>query len=128
MPAIVVTRSPAVSRVLSGAYTGPYGAPLVAPAVRYRIEFITTGPGVLLGSIDGYTAVKGTPNAPLRARVRLIRERDGRLVRETFSYPTTGYYLFSGLPAQESYTVLTYHPAQEYRAVAADGLIPEVSS
>lgn len=114
------------ARVLGNAYTGPYGhavmlAAPVSPAVDYRPGFLGSKTGVVYGA----TEVHGTPNAPLRARVRLIRERDGLQVRETWSHPSTGAWRFERVDMQEVYTVLTYHPARDHRAVVADGLVPE---
>lgn len=113
-------------RVLGTAYTGPYGhavmlAAPVSPSVDYRHPHPETQTGVVYGT----TEVHGTPNAPLRARVRLMRERDGLPVRETWSHPTTGVWRFERVDMQEVYTVLTYPPARDHRAVVADGLIPE---
>ena len=80
------------------------------------------------GTVYGTTEIKGTPDAPLRARVRLIRERDGLVYRETWSDGATGAYRFDNVDELETYTVLTYHPTRDRRAVVADGIIPEVSA
>lgn len=63
---------------------------------------------------------------PLRRRVRLIREIDGRVIRETWSDAATGAYVFSGIDAQQTYTVVAYDHEHNYRAVIADNLTPEV--
>jgi hypothetical protein len=42
------------------------------------------------GRISGTVKDKGTPNMPVRRRVRLYQDRDGLLVRETWSDATTG--------------------------------------
>jgi len=120
------TLLPSVSVARGGAYTGPYGASKPTPDLVSYGDYQAGAAGAPNGVVDGFTEVKGTPNAPLSCRVRLVRERDGKVVREVFSHPTTGYYSFSGLPSLEIYTVLTYHPTHDYRAVVADNLTPEV--
>ena len=125
---IPVTLTPHPQSVLGGAYTGPYGhavaAPLLAHVGDYRAGLLGKG----VGTVYGTTEIKGTPDTPLRARVRLIRERDGLVYREVWSDGVTGAYRFDGVDELEVYTVLTYHPTRDRRAVAADGIIPEVSA
>ncbi len=78
------------------------------------------------GIISGTVKRKDTPaNIALKRRVRLYRERDGMLVRETWSDPVTGAYTFVGLPRAERYTALAYDYEHNFRAVAADNLAPE---
>ena len=76
------------------------------------------GRGLIAGT------VKTTPDAPTFARVRLIRERDGKVLRETWSDPVTGAYTFDNFDENFTYTVLSYHPQGEFRAVVADGQVP----
>lgn len=81
------------------------------------------GPGVITGTVEE----KGTPaNTPLRRRVVLIEERSRTAIRETWSDADTGAYTFRHIATGMKYTVLTYDHAGNYRAVAADGLTPEV--
>lgn len=123
---VTVTLAPRVAVTRGIAYTGPYGwvAPTREPV--FAGDYLTGLIGDPNGVVDGYTEVKGTPNAPLSCRVRLMRERDGRVIREVFSHPVTGYYAFTGLPNLERYTTVTYHPTRDYRAVVADNQVPEV--
>lgn len=94
----------------------------VSPKRDYRVRSYGSQSGV----VQGTTSTKATPaNTPLRARVRLIRERDGVVVREMWSHPTTGAWRFEGVGMQDVYTALTYHPTRGHRAVVADGLVPE---
>lgn len=65
-------------------------------------------------------------DVPLRRRVRLHRDVDGMLVRETWSDAATGEYLFSDINPALKYTVISYDHAQEYRAEAADNITPDV--
>lgn len=63
---------------------------------------------------------------PLRRRVRLHREVDGLMARETWSDATTGAYRFDGINEAYKYTVITYDHLHDYRAVVADNLTPEL--
>ncbi len=110
------------------AYTGPYGHASEAPAPLHVGDYRPGRLGKGTGTVYGTTEIKGTPDAPLRARVRLIRERDGLVYREVWSDGVTGAYRFDGVDELETYTVLTYHPMRDKRAVVADGIIPEVSA
>lgn len=62
---------------------------------------------------------------PLRRRVRLFRERDGHLVRETWSNANSGAYVFENIDETVRYTVLAYDYERNYRAVVADNIQPE---
>lgn len=61
-------------------------------------------------------------NTPLRRRVRLIRERDGATVGETWSSSLTGSYVFANIDSAEVYTVIAYDHENKHRAVVADNL------
>lgn len=65
-------------------------------------------------------------NTPVRRRVRLIRDRDGLLIRETWSDPATGEYDFQYVDETEKFTVLSYDHTGNFRAVVADRLTPEL--
>ena len=79
------------------------------------------------GSIPGTVKRDADPtDLPLRRRVRLIREIDGRVIRETWSDAATGEYLFTGVSEHETYTVISYDHEHNYRAVVADNITPEV--
>ena len=124
---IPVTLTPHPQRVLGGAYTGPYGHAVAAPLLAHVGDYKTGLLGKGTGTVYGTTAVKGPPNAPLRARVRLIRERDGLMYRETWSDAVTGTWRFDGVDEMEIYTVLTYHPAGDYSPEAAGGRRPDLA-
>jgi len=68
------------------------------------------------------TKDKGSPNIPVSERVRLYRQRDGLLIRETWSAPGTGIYSFDYIDETEVYTVISYDHDGNFRAVIADGL------
>ena len=125
---VPVTFTPSPAHVASSAYTGPYGHASTTPQLQHAGDYKTGLLGKGTGTVYGTTEIKGTPDAPLRARVRLIRERDGLVYREMWSDAITGAYRFDGVDELETYTVLTYHPTRDKRAVVADGIIPEVSA
>ena len=77
------------------------------------------------GRIAGTVKEDGTPDVPVRRRVRLHREQDGLLIREVWSHPTTGAYSFDYIDATKQYTVITYDYEHDYRAVIADNITPE---
>lgn len=98
----------------------PFHLALSRAALARDIEF--SGPGRITGTVEE----KATPNHPLRRRVRLFRDTDGLLVRETWSDSVTGAYEFTGINPAYAYTAIAYDYAHAHRAVAADNLTPEV--
>lgn len=78
------------------------------------------------GRIVGTVSIKGTPNSPVRRRVRLIREIDGICVAEQWSDAVTGAYAFAGFDRTITYTVLAYDGPRVFKATVADGVIPEL--
>lgn len=89
-------------------------------ALRRDIEF--GGRGVITGTVK----VKGTPNVPTKRRVRLLRDRDFLLVRETWSDPVTGAYAFHEIDERYTYSVIADDYEGNFRAVLADRVVPEV--
>lgn len=124
---------------LSGVVTvgaGPaiiYGIPKVISALVH-LSIVSgsvkdTMGGVLgtgRGRITGTVKEKGTPNAPVYRKVRLIRERDGLLIREIWSDPVTGVYDFKFIDELQKFTVISYDHSHAFRAVVADNLVPEL--
>ena len=124
---VPVTLTPGATHVLGGAYTGPYGHTVTTPQTQHAGDYKTGLLGKGTGTVYGFVEVKGTPaNTLLRARVLLLRERDGLVYRQTWSNAVTGAWRFDNVDELEVYTVLTYHPARAHRAEAANGLTPEV--
>lgn len=79
------------------------------------------------GRVVGTVKEKSAPtNTPLHRRVRLFRERDGLLIRETWSNPETGAYAFTDIDETVKYTVVSYDYLLNHRAVVADNLTPEL--
>ena len=80
-----------------------------------------------VGVVYGTVKEKTTPvNTPLRRRVILIDEASRIVIRETWSNNVTGEYSFPGVKLGVPYTVLSYDHTDAYRAVVADGQIPEL--
>lgn len=80
------------------------------------------------GSITATVKEDGTPtDTPVRRKVRLFRDRDGLLVRETWSDATTGAYSFAEINENETYSVVSYDHNDNYRAVIADRITPTVA-
>jgi hypothetical protein len=119
--------APERARIAASAPVPPHST-LSAPRLLTArdIEFAGTGTASAAGTIYGSTAIKGSPNAPVRAKVSLLRARDLMLVQQTWSDPATGAYAFHGLDPFEKYTTLAEYPTGDYRAVAADQLTPDI--
>lgn len=79
----------------------------------------SNGPGTITGTVKR----KALPdNVPLSRKVRLLRERDGKCVRETWSDAATGAYTFTGLDLAQAYTAVAWDHQHTYRATIADNL------
>lgn len=85
-------------------------------------DFEFGGDGIIYGTVKE----DGTPDVPVRRRVRLHREQDGMLVRETFSDATTGAYTFPWIARQCAYYVVAFDHTGTHGAVIRDNAIPEV--
>lgn len=105
----------------SAGASAPYSGPKLLTLQKSR-DYIHGGPGRITGTVEE----KGTPNAPLKRRVRLHRDVDGMLVRETWSDAVTGAYEFTDINPAYTYTAIATDYARNYRAVIADNLLPEV--
>lgn len=112
--------SPAVATVVHGTALGPASADAPSRAERARdAEYGGSG------RIYGTTKAKGSPNnLPTKARVVLLHQRSKLLVRETWSDPDTGDYSFDGLDLRQEFLALAEDAAGNFRAVAAQRLLP----
>lgn len=90
-----------------------------------RIDMIFGGRGVISGTVKEQSL---PVNTPLARRVRLIEERSGYVVAETWSDAVTGNYSFANIDRSLTYTVVSYDHTGLYRAVIADRLTPELMS
>lgn len=107
--------------VASAGAAAPFSGGKVIGVLRTG-DKIHGGAGRIVGTVEE----KGSPNAPLRRKVRLHRDVDGTPVRETWSDAKTGAYMFADINPAYTYTVIAYDYTHNYRAVIADGLAPEV--
>ena len=80
-----------------------------------------------LGTIYGTTKTKGTPNLPTKARVVLLHQRSKLPVRETWSDPVTGAFVFGGIDTSQQFLTLAEDAEGHFRPVAANRLTPEVA-
>lgn len=78
-----------------------------------------------LGRIAGTVKVEGTPDLPVRRRVRLVREIDGLCIAEAWSDAVTGAYEFLGVDPLQTYTILAYDGPRVYVVAAQDAVVPE---
>lgn len=106
-----------------------YGIPAIQEPVYLGVEsgsvkdYVTGVLGQGIGRVRATVKLKNTPaNTPLKRRVRLIRERDGLQVRETWSDPVTGIYDFPYIDELQAWTVVSYDYLHDKRAVIADNL------
>jgi hypothetical protein len=103
-----------------------YGIPQITPPIYLGVETgsvkdYTTGVlGQGIGRVRG--TVKVTPSTPVFRKVRLIREKDGLVIREKWSDPITGAYDFQYVDEVQTYTVISFDHQHNYRAVLADNL------
>lgn len=78
------------------------------------------------GRISGTVKIKGTPNYAVYRKVRLVREIDAICVAEQWSDPVTGVYQFDYYDETKKYTVISYDYENDFRAVIADNLTPDI--
>ena len=110
-----------------------YGTPAYSQAVRLGPEtgairdMITGVLGQGIGRVRGTVKRKDQPaNVPLKRRVRLVRERDGLVLREAWSDAVTGEYDFQYIDELQTWTVIAYDHEHNFRSVIADNLAPEM--
>lgn len=112
-----------VSIDTGASFVRPFVATDVMRHGRGRRDYINTntwagGNGRVKGSVKD----KGSPNVPVQERVRLHRQVDGLLLRETWSAPVTGLYSFDDVDETQAYYVIAFDHDQTFRAVIADNL------
>lgn len=113
---------PATTLILSGGDAGDTKTAYpLEPIVRDMQDFG-------LYRICGTTKLDAKPtDLPVRRRVQLYNQRDGRLIRETWSDPATGAWSFDNIRGGDGtrYFVCTFDYTEQKRAVIADNLLPE---
>lgn len=91
--------------------------------LRARKDYYTTSfAGLLIGRVAGTTKKHGMSDTPVSRKVRLVRERDGLQIAETWSEAATGAYSFDWIDESEAYTVYSLDYLNDFRAVIADNL------
>jgi hypothetical protein len=121
----------ATYRTVTSAPPAPLNITNYAPSGAVAMVAASLLPTFDLEGFGAYQVVgtvkeSSTPaNVPLSRRVRLIKELDGRLLKEMWSNPTTGAYAFTNIRGDLAYTVVTYDHLHNYRAVIADNLTAE---
>lgn len=112
-----------VAVYLSGGASAPAG-PVIQPLAAS--QDLQDGGGYC---IYGTTELDADPtDVPVRRRVQLYDQRDGRLVRETWSDAATGSYRFDHIRGGDGtrYFAVAFDHTGDKRAVVADNLLPEV--
>lgn len=99
-----VPTSPASGRALLST-DGTFTSPARALALPVSVDGDDSG----RNWITGTTRNTGTPETPVRRRVRLHDQRSGRLLRETWSNAATGAYVFPHLRAGTYYITAFDH-------------------
>lgn len=97
---------------------GRYSGSVLLPTPEISRDWIHGGAGRIMGTVEE----KATP---LHRRVRLHREVDGLLVRQTWS-DGAGAFQFDDLDPFQCYSVISYDYLHHNRAVIADNITPEV--
>lgn len=106
----------------------PSPPPAVGLATRVSMGALSSGTDARDGGvykIVGTTKEKGTPDSPVMRRVTLWDQLSGLLVRSTWSDPLTGAYAFERI-RMGTFFVVSFDHTGAYRAVVADGQIPEL--
>lgn len=98
-------------------------APRLVTPMNVRRNVWTRGRGRVAGTVKEAS----TPSdLPLRRRVRLFNQLDGRMYGETWSDATTGAYSFDYIDETAIYYVVAHDYTANYNAVIKDGIVPEV--
>ena len=77
-----------------------------------------------LGKIDGN--VFDDLSQPISRKVVLLERDGGRIVDQTWSEQGTGYYCFAGLDTARLYTIIAHDYTENFNAVIADNVTPEL--
>ena len=104
----------------SAGAAAPYSGPKLL-SLQKSGDYIRGGVGIITGTVEE----KAIPNLPLRRKVRLHRDVDGLMVRETWSHATTGAYTFTDINPAYTYTAIAYPVTGEnLPALVHHGVIP----
>lgn len=124
--------SPATRRALAPAVLHPMHQQDIGPLQVRELDGLTHLVDTEFGgrmTLAGTTKFKGvSTNYPIYARVNVLSERDKRLVAQVWSDPTTGAWSVPWLDEHQQFLALAQDPTGNYRAVAADRLVPEAAA
>jgi hypothetical protein len=122
----------AYARILVAPEPAVFGALPHVPHVGMTEEFgrnarkrdlLFGGPGLISGTVKE----KNLPaNTPLQRQVLLFDEYTQVYIAGTWSDPVTGNYRFPYVALDKTYTVIAYDYTNTYRAVIANGQVPEL--
>lgn len=123
----------AVPRFVSATKTGillPALQPTDGGAIYNGADFIALGVfgiGRVPYDVKREILPATTPKTytPQFAKVRLVRDVDGKVIREEWSDPATGEGVFEDVDENYTYSVIAIYPSADYRAVIADRIKPE---
>jgi hypothetical protein len=85
-----------------------------------RVDALSAGDLI----ISGTTKNTGTPETPVRRRVRLHDQPTGRLLREVWSDATTGAYSFDNI-RQGTYYITAFDHTGSFSGVIETDVTPE---
>lgn len=121
----------AVPRFVSATKTAillPALHPTISGAIYSEFDSITpSGIGRVPYDVKREILPATTPKTytPQFAKVRLVRDLDGKVIREEWSDPATGEGAFEGVDENYTYSVIAIYPSADFRAVIADRIKPE---
>lgn len=116
---------PGIVRTTDARPAVPASAPVPAHTTRI-LPAADTVRDVEFGGAGRIYGTTKTKNSPTKARVRLLRDRDALLARETWSDRVTGAFDFPGIDTSQKFTALAADANGDFRPVAANQLTPEV--
>jgi hypothetical protein len=124
VPPPVRANAPSVAGVAAAALV-PTHSTRRAPALQVARDVEFGGSGRIWGTTK-IKGAAGTPDAPAKSRVVLLHQRSKLPVRETWSDPVTGAFVFSGIDTSQQFLALAEDAAGHFRPVVANRLTPEV--
>jgi hypothetical protein len=120
--------------LFSGVFTPP-AAPIVTkfsldtsteivrggiPIPLAQVDVVNGGPYALNATVSN----AGSPNVPVRRRVRLHDQRDGQMVREAWSRAGDGVYSFDKIRAGKFYVLALDHTGTYGAVIESDVVVP----
>ena len=125
VPPPVRANAPSVAGVAAAALV-PTHSTRRAPALQVARDVEFGGSGRIWGTTK-IKGAAGTPDAPAKSRVVLLHQRSKLPVREVWSDPITGAFVFEGIDTTQQFLTLAEDAAGNFRPVAASRLAPEVA-